>query len=337
MITPFAPGLSAKAADRALKEASAAEDQARKCAVLWFGEILRRGLFRELGYSSMPQYARRELAYSETRIGDFMRLVRKLEQLPAVKAALPEIGYTKAREIVRVASPRTEARWVDEARTKTRSELVAKVKRVKARSRRPAAALFETGDEPALAAETPVRISMDLTPEQFARWEAVWERLCQQGASGDRAEVLLAALHDAAETACDKKNYSQITPRGVVRPPVQIHVHNCPDCGKSEVHGRALGPADRERVQCDAVVSKPGKRATSTIPPRTRREVPARDRHRCQAPGCGRRRFLEVHHVTPRRRGGGNDVENLITLCAACHRLWHERGGRAALETATPS
>ena len=85
MLTPFAPGRPAREADAALKSASATEEAARKCAVLWFGEILERGLYRELGYASMQAYARVELGYSETRIGDFMRLARKLEQLPAVK------------------------------------------------------------------------------------------------------------------------------------------------------------------------------------------------------------------------------------------------------------
>ncbi|MBE0566712.1 MAG: HNH endonuclease, partial [Krumholzibacteria bacterium] len=79
------------------------------------------------------------------------------------------------------------------------------------------------------------------------------------------------------------------------------------------------------RVQCDAVIDRPGKRTTATIAPCTRREVLARDRHRCRAPGCGRRRFLEVHHVTPRSAGGTNATANLITLCGSCHRLWHER------------
>jgi hypothetical protein len=94
-----------------------------------------------------------------------------------------------------------------------------------------------------------------------------------------------------------------------------------------EIGGRALSRADRERIACDAAESAPGQRNTTTIPPRVRREVLARDRHRCRAPGCGRTRFLEVHHLKPRSRGGTNDPANLITLCAACHRLWHERGG----------
>jgi 5-methylcytosine-specific restriction endonuclease McrA len=96
-----------------------------------------------------------------------------------------------------------------------------------------------------------------------------------------------------------------------------------------EIGGRQLGHADCERIACDAAESTPGERNQTTIPPRVRRAVLARDRHRCRAPGCGRTRFLEVHHLKPRSRGGTNDPANLITLCAACHRLWHERGGVA--------
>jgi 5-methylcytosine-specific restriction endonuclease McrA len=70
-----------------------------------------------------------------------------------------------------------------------------------------------------------------------------------------------------------------------------------------------------------------------------RRKVLARDRHRCRAPGCGRTRFLEVHHLKPRRRGGTNDPANLIALCVACHTMWHERStvpdGRPARKSET--
>jgi hypothetical protein len=97
-----------------------------------------------------------------------------------------------------------------------------------------------------------------------------------------------------------------------------------------EVDGRPVARAEAERLQCDAAVATPGGRNTTTIPPRVRREVLARDRHTCQAPGCGRRRYLEVHHVVARSRGGSNAAENLVTLCSACHRVWHERRGDIA-------
>jgi len=88
---------------------------------------------------------------------------------------------------------------------------------------------------------------------------------------------------------------------------------------------RELSRAETERLRCDAAVSRPGKRNKTTIPPRVRRQVLVRDQHRCQSSGCGRTRFLEVHHVEPRSRGGTNAPENLTTLCSACHRMRHER------------
>jgi 5-methylcytosine-specific restriction endonuclease McrA len=88
-----------------------------------------------------------------------------------------------------------------------------------------------------------------------------------------------------------------------------------------------LSRSNADRVRCDAAVCHPGGRNTTTIPPRVRRKVLARDRHRCRAPDCGRTRFLEVHHLVSRQQGGSNKAENLITLCGSCHRLWHEKGG----------
>jgi len=102
----------------------------------------------------MQQYARRALGFSESRVSDFMHLSHKLDALPAIREALPEIGYTKAREIVRVASEKTQERWVTEARENSRRELKAKVKKAVKRSRKkPAAELFGTqAGEPELAA-----------------------------------------------------------------------------------------------------------------------------------------------------------------------------------------
>jgi len=44
------------------------------------------------------------------------------------------------------------------------------------------------------------------------------------------------------------------------------------------------------------------------------------DERNCQICGEGRPRSMETHHIIPRRYGGSDDVENLVTLCANCHR-----------------
>jgi hypothetical protein len=322
----FVPDQPAATVHSSLRRSLKAMENAQQCAVLWFAEIMRRRLYREFGCSSINQYAMQKLGFSKSRTRDFVRLAGQLDRLPAVKKAMSsgELGYTKAREIVGVATPDTEDTWLKVAQG-SRKELVQEVKRARR------AAKVDPGqgellpEAPAVVApeEMPVHFQMVLTPEQEARRAALVERLHKLGGvPNDRAELMLEALAALVE-AKDKG------PRGpqVSRPPVQIHVHETggkmtvqTDSGKRE-----LGRAETERMRCDAVVNTPGKRNKATIPPRIRREVLARDRHRCQASGCGRTRFLEVHHQIPRSQGGSNEPENLITLCGACHRLRHER------------
>lgn len=129
----FRNGLSAEQAHTALKSSVEIMDRAHYCAVLWFGEIMRRKLYRALGFSTMRAYALEALGFSATRAGDFIRLARKLEALPVVKKemAAGRIGYTKAREIVSVADSSNEQVWVKEAKEKSRRELAATVKQAR--------------------------------------------------------------------------------------------------------------------------------------------------------------------------------------------------------------
>ncbi len=53
--------------------------------------------------------------------------------------------------------------------------------------------------------------------------------------------------------------------------------------------------------------------------PRHRDPVFARDGWRCTVPACSGRRNLHDHHLRFRSRGGGNERENRVTVCAAHH------------------
>ena len=54
---------------------------------------------------------------------------------------------------------------------------------------------------------------------------------------------------------------------------------------------------------------------------RLRRKALARDGYRCTR--CGAPGRLEVHHVIPVERGGGDDLANLMTRCRGCHLADH--------------
>ena len=46
----------------------------------------------------------------------------------------------------------------------------------------------------------------------------------------------------------------------------------------------------------------------------------------CRFPGCERTSWLKAHHLVHWARGGGTDLDNLVLLCHAHHRLLHEGG-----------
>jgi hypothetical protein len=109
----------------------------------------------------------------------------------------------------------------------------------------------------------------------------------------------------------------------------QVAVNVCEHCGQGTqpANGEdvAVEPAVVEMAECDARVlpTHVGERATQTIRPARRRAVMRRDGGRCVVPGCRHATFVDVHHITARADGGGDDVENLLVLCAAHHRAVH--------------
>ncbi|MCK9997164.1 MAG: HNH endonuclease [Candidatus Krumholzibacteria bacterium] len=329
-IPEFRPNLDAAQAHIALKKSVEILDRAQHCVVLWFGEIMRRELHRDLGFSTMRSYATEELGFSPTRAGDFIRLARKLESLPMVKkeVASGKLGYTKAREISSVADPTNELEWVKVAKELSRRELEATVRQAKELASQQRKENPDQGELMPRPVSTvppaiiPVRVGFELTPAQYARYEAMLAKIGHRGSKSDLLLDMVEALLVADANA----------PRGAFADPhYQIHIHECPTCAKATVqtpNGEIeLTKTEIEAAREDAQIHKPGERIKSIIPPRIRREVLARDRHCCRRKGCNHTRFLEIHHIVPRSEGGTNDPENLVTLCTACHKLLHEKGG----------
>jgi 5-methylcytosine-specific restriction endonuclease McrA len=53
------------------------------------------------------------------------------------------------------------------------------------------------------------------------------------------------------------------------------------------------------------------------------RRVLERDGWRCQF--CGSMKQLQVHHLQFRSQSGGDEEQNLITLCSGCHGRMHSK------------
>ena len=115
-------------------------------------------------------------------------------------------------------------------------------------------------------------------------------------------------------------------------PSYKIALKQCPDCNRAWQFsgGRDIevDPAVLECAACDAVhlgsldAATP-ERTTTTVTPRKREQVLARDGYCCTVPGCRRNVGLDLHHIEYQSRGGGHELSNLLAICDLHHRAVH--------------
>ena len=138
------------------------------------------------------------------------------------------------------------------------------------------------------------------------------------------AEGLEAVARDALRAQSDGDERADVR-RLVV-------LYTCKSCERTEVEtgGGAveLEIAPAAAIACGSQVcdlEHEGRTVVTggAIPSAVRRAVFLRDRMRCRAPGCSRRRYVDVHHVRPRERGGEHSRRNCVTLCTSCHDRVH--------------
>jgi hypothetical protein len=124
------------------------------------------------------------------------------------------------------------------------------------------------------------------------------------------------------------------------RPSHQIALTICESCRRGWQNGAGreieVGPEVIDRARCDAEVlgslsAGQPERLTTTVTPRIRRQVLARDHHRCTVPGCRSARNLDLHHIEYQRDGGSNELWNLMTAG------YKPREARAAVAKARPT
>ena len=318
--------LDARTAHEQLRAALIALRKAERNAVTLFAEIHRRKLYRELGYSSIQLYASEALGFSRSKTFEFIRLAESLEKLPRLKAGVESgaVPWTKAREVVKVATPETEGEWLKLAESRSRRELEGEIAKSRAaRDRDESQGELVPLPSTPKAASAPY-VTFRLETMSKAKLEAMIEKLMKLHRCS-REQVLMMALEAFSGDESPRVDSS----------PYQVIVHE--QGGEFRVGDTLLSEAEAEHVACDCRVLKPGRRNRASIPPAKRRAVLARDGHRCRTKGCTSKHFLEVHHIKPRSKGGGNDPANLITLCSSCHRLAHERRELPELSTRVDS
>lgn len=263
-------------------------------------------LWRRLGFGSPAEYAEQRLGLSLSTLEHLATLARRLDRHPALAAALErgalgsEAALLLGRVLDRRAAPELVTAWIERTRARTYRHLREEVSAVLARRAfEPGASLWPpSAEELEAAAEL----------ERQVQSGAVFRTLLGSASPGPQTSVTLQATENGAAAA----------PPGL-RPlrlylPADLYRHWQALEARFRAH---LGPeASFVAFMCTSLWSTwlPFLEAWDD----TWAGVYARDRRRCANPVCDRR-DVTPHHVVFRAHGGGDEPENLVTLCSWCH------------------
>jgi hypothetical protein len=305
------------ATDRRLREY--AHQRARLDAAESFdlarGERMRIHIY--FGCATFMEYLERRVGYAPHTARERIRVARELATLPVITSELAKgnLSFSVAKELSRVVTAETEQGFVERAKFMTCREVEELVAgRVRG----------DRVEDPARPELRLKALRLQLPTEHHALWREVRKKLAdERGAEG-------VSDADLFETLC--RNFLQ-PGSGAEAPPHQIAYKRCDDCGRATQNGAGreipVAPSVFERAACDArdigsLDAPTPERATSTVTPRMREQVFARDGHRCRVPGCRSSRNLEIHHIEPQAEGGGHELSNLTLICGGHHAAHHE-------------
>ena len=289
-------------------------------------------LFHQLGYPSLASYAEVVLELNPRTARELAALGRKLPGLPFVTSKLEagELDWTKARELVRVATPETEQAWVNRASVLTSRVLEAEV----------AGAMF--GELPPEGPPDPIRrpalqrvvFTMESADAEVLRTAIAAVRAATHVGEAELSDgAILAMMARNTMVAAESELASSGSAPTGER--YRVVLEHCPTSRRTVSPDAEVSDTIVAEAFCDAEIldMRPGPNqghVTRTVPEVTRRKVFHRAGWKCEVPECRNRFWIDIHHMKPRASGGEHNLENLAAVCCAHHRCIHD--GTVAVE-----
>jgi hypothetical protein len=301
----------------------------------------RTELWRDDGAHDMAHWLAMRYGISDWMARRWIAAAHALEELPRISRAFEagELGIDKVVELTRFATPETEARLLVWARGVSSGCIRRKADVMVRRSVEQARDIdrgrfvswwyFDEGTRFGLEAELPVadgamvaRVLSSLaeklpalTDEDgdpyyvHARRADALVALCAGAASEGAAGGATVVVHASMDALMSIDSSCELEGDGVIH---------------AETARRLLCSARLQAVVEDSRgdVVRLG-RTTRFAPAWMERQVRYRDKE-CVFPGCGARRFTQVHHIVWWDDDGVTDPDKLVLVCTFHHKLVHE-------------
>lgn len=311
-------------------------------------------LYKEYGCSNATSYGVRVLGLTKKESRTVRRVAFRLRELPRLRCAAEngQLGWSHLREVVSVASPETEALWLELCRHKTSHEIERLV------SATPYGGLpGDARGERDSAVATELRCQLE--PEALVIVERGLQSMSQEAGKvlslGEAVEYLFAewlAKRPLDEEALDKARVEArkdlAAEKARQKPLVKearelardlgVGDQGCParDASESETWCATMAV---EQSPCPSSANlsllrrgkahwentrlrhNPDARHTTVA---QKKELLRRDCYQCCVPGCSNHLWLEAHHIKFYQHRGKTVPANLLTLCSRCHKNVHD-------------
>jgi hypothetical protein len=328
-------------------------------------EFDQRGGWDEQGCRDCAEWLSWRLSWERNTAREHLRVAEALSELPELHEAFAtaRVSYSKMRALTRIATPETEAEWLNIALHST-ADQCAKI----VRSCRQAERAEEVEEEQARHQARGLRTYYDelgmfviegrLQPEvgavvdkaiEAAMDEMRREQQEQEQKAAPPAEpstTLAQREADALVRIAERSLSGEDSSRPGDRYQVIVHVDaevlaDPSQPGRAHIeNGPGLSAGSLRRLTCDGNLitmlhDADGNvlnvgRKTRSIPTNIRRALQERDKG-CRFPGCNCR-YVDGHHLEHWLDGGETELSNLILMCRRHHGLVHERGFRVELD-----
>jgi hypothetical protein len=333
--------------DRAIVTLAARINAASHDLLVLIRRFDERGGWLRWGFDNCTDWLHWRCDLSISAAREKVRVAHALKTLPAISIAFAkgELSYSKVRALTRVAEVHNEDALLDFARHTTAARVEERCRELRCGTvastddalRAHARRMLTLRRDPARGTVT---FTIELPLETAELIEKALDRAMEATVSSDpefaeeswgaqRADALVAMATDylsgdRGTSAGTSDNYQ-----------VVVHVDRATLSGGN---GRSGLPIESvRRIACDSdrvvlVEDEEGEplsigRKTRIVPAAIKRALWARDGG-CRFPGCGRRRFVDAHHIEHWSVGGETSLGNLLLLCSRHHRLVHEGGFR---------
>lgn len=275
-----------------------AKEWLRKCALL-LPEINRRQIWKKKGFSNIFEYAGKLAGMSKSSVKDALRIMRKVEDKPALRKVIEEKGIQSVKPVIAIATPETAEFWAEKARIMSKNTLETYVHEYRLEW------LPRTSGQPEKGTTFPATHSgqsqklhgAPIKPEKNAG-----SRNGSMGSSSANPSVKTKTLNME------------------LSPDVAAKLEKLKGTGSWEDLMRELLETREEKLEAEK--PKPVETPSRHIPAKVKNFAIAKTRGQCAYPGCTKP-YKILHHTQRFALDPVHDPDRLVPLCEAHEHLAH--------------